>query len=148
LRRAISLALIVLAGLFFATVVFRALTPISPVAVAELLGGPKINASWLPLGKMSSDLPLAVIASEDGRFCDHWGVDWAAVRDAINQGGGARLRGASTIPMQVAKNLYLWPQRSYQRKMLEVPLAYLMSALWPKKVVMETYLNIAPWGPV
>ena len=151
LRRAISIALIVLAGLFFlATVVFRALAPMSPVAVAELLGGPKIDRSWLPLGKMSSDLPRAVIASEDGRFCDHWGVDWGAVRDAIKQGGGirARLRGASTIPMQVSKNLYLWPQRSYQRKILEVPLAYLMSALWPKEVVMQTYLNIAPWGPV
>ena len=50
--------------------------------------------------------------------------------------------------MQLAKNLYLWPQRSYLRKILEMPLAFLISALWPKKVVMETYLNIAPWGPV
>ena len=99
---------------------------------------------------MSPDLPLAVIASEDGRFCNHWGVDWVAVRDAIKQGGGIGpgLRGASTIPMQLAKNLYLWSERSYLRKALEVPLAYAISGLWPKQEVMETYLNIAPWGPV
>jgi monofunctional biosynthetic peptidoglycan transglycosylase len=99
---------------------------------------------------MSSDLPLAVIASEDGRFCNHWGVDWVAIRDAIKEGGGIGpgLRGASTIPMQLAKNLYLWTERSYLRKSLEVPLAYLISALWRKQQVMESYLNIAPWGPV
>ena len=150
LRRAISIASVVLAALFVATVVFRVINPISPIRAAEMFGAPSIKRAWLPLGKMSADLPLAVIASEDGQFCNHWGVDWGAVRDAIKEGGGigAGLRGASTIPMQLAKNLYLWPQRSYLRKLLEVPLAYLISALWRKKVVMETYLNIAPWGPV
>ena len=150
LRRAIGISLMVLAALFFTTVVFRVVNPVGPIGIAEMLGTPTTKRPWLPLGKMSPDLPLAVIASEDGRFCNHWGVDWGAVRDAIKEGGGigAGLRGASTIPMQLAKNLYLWPQRSYPRKMLEVPFAYLISALWDKKVVMETYLNIAPWGPV
>lgn len=140
----------VLAVLFVATIAFRVINPISPVGVAETFGAPNIKSVWLPLQKISPDLPLAVIASEDGRFCNHWGVDWPAVREAINEGGGIRagLRGASTIPMQLAKNLYLWPERSYLRKTLELPLAFLISALWPKKVVMETYLNIAPWGPV
>ncbi len=150
LKRAMGIALLVLAGLWLTIVIFRIANPVGPVTLAEMLGEPKITRSWLPLERISSDLPLAVIASEDGRFCNHWGVDWGAVKDAIKQGGGigVRFRGASTVPMQVAKNLFLWPQRSYQRKILEVPLAYLMSALWPKKVVMETYLNIAPWGPV
>ena len=150
LRRAITIASLVLAILFVTAVVFRLLNPISPIRVAQIFGAPASESIWLPLAKMSPDLPLAVIASEDGRFCNHWGVDWGAVRDAIEEGGGfgAGLRGASTIPMQLAKNLYLWSERSYSRKVLEVPLAYLISALWHKKVVMETYLNIAPWGPV
>jgi monofunctional biosynthetic peptidoglycan transglycosylase len=97
---------------------------------------------------MSAQLPLAAIASEDGRFCAQWGVDWGAVRDAIDEGGGfGAFRGASTIPMQTAKNLYLWSGRSYVRKALEVPLAYLMSALWPKARMMEIYLNVAQFGP-
>jgi monofunctional biosynthetic peptidoglycan transglycosylase len=150
LRRAISVALFMLSTLFVTIIFFRALNPISPIGIAQVLGAPAIERVWLPLKKMSSELPLAVIASEDGRFCNHWGVDLGAVREAINEGGGigAGLRGASTIPMQLAKNLYLWSERSYLRKALEVPLAYLISALWDKKVVMETYLNIAPWGPV
>ena len=150
LGRIIIIISVVLAALFVATVVFRVINPISPIGVAETFGASSIKRVWLPLQKISPDLPLAVIASEDGRFCNHLGVDWTAVREAINEGGGigAGLRGASTIPMQLAKNLYLWPQRSYLRKMLEVPLAFLISAFWPKEVVMETYLNIAPWGPV
>jgi monofunctional biosynthetic peptidoglycan transglycosylase len=150
LTRAVIVASLVFAALFVATVLFRMTNPISPIGVAEMLGASGTKRAWLRLEKISPDLPLAVIASEDGRFCNHWGVDWAAVRDAIKQGGGIvpGLRGASTIPMQLAKNLYLWPERSYLRKMLEAPLAYLISALWHKRVVMETYLNIAPWGPV
>jgi monofunctional biosynthetic peptidoglycan transglycosylase len=102
----------------------------------------------VPLEDISLHLRVAVLASEDGRFCLHRGVDWGAVRDAINEGEGfADFRGASTIPMQVAKNLYLWNRRSYLRKTLEVPLAYAMSFLWPKERVMEVYLNIAQFGP-
>jgi monofunctional glycosyltransferase len=150
LTRAVGIASAILAALLVATALFRVTKPISPIGVAQMFGASETKRAWLPLEMISPDLPLAVIASEDGRFCNHWGVDWAGVRDAIEQGGGigAGLRGASTIVMQLAKNLYLWPQRSYLRKMLEVPLAYLISALWRKKVVMETYLNIAPWGPV
>ena len=143
-------AVVVLTVLSVTTVIFRATHPISPIGVAEMLGASNGKRSWRPLVLMPPDLPVAVIASEDGRFCNHWGVDWVAVRDAIKEGGGIGpgLRGASTIPMQLAKNLYLWTERSYLRKALEVPLAYLISALWPKHEVMETYLNIAPWGPV
>ena len=150
LRRAAILASLIIVGLVLAIVVFRFVgAPITPVIIAEKLSGKTLTRNWVPLTNFSRELRLAVIASEDGSFCKHWGVEWRAVRDAIREGKGGRagLRGASTITMQLAKNLYLWPQRSHTRKMYEVPLAYMMSALWPKKVLMETYLNIVPWGP-
>jgi hypothetical protein len=120
LRRAAILASLILAGLLLGIVVFRFVgAPISPVMIAEKLRGNTLTRNWVPLTNISRELPLAVIASEDGSFCKHWGVEWRAVRDAIREGKGVRagLRGASTITMQLAKNLYLWPQRSYTRKM-------------------------------
>ena len=148
--RRIALALLVLAGaVLLSIVLYRFVNPpITAVQAVNLIKGGKVRKTWVPLESMSPNLPLAVIASEDGRFCLHRGVDWGAVRDAINEGGGlAGFRGASTIPMQTAKNLYLWSSRSYLRKFLEVPLAYVMTALWPKERMMEVYLNVAQFGP-
>ena len=148
--RRIALALLIVAGaLLFSIVAFRFVNPpITPVMVVEKLRGATLRRQWVPLEKISPNLRLAVVSSEDGRFCDHWGVDWGAVRDAVNAAHSLRaVRGASTIPMQTAKNLYLWTRRSYLRKALEAPLAYLMSAIWPKRRMMEVYLNIAQWGP-
>jgi monofunctional biosynthetic peptidoglycan transglycosylase len=150
LRRAASVVLLVFAGLLLSIILIRFVNPpITPVMIAERLSGTTLKQRWVPLESISPNLPLAVIASEDGRFCQHWGVDWGAVRDAVKEGKGVGggFRGASTIPMQTAKNLYLWTGRSYVRKGLEVPLAYLLSVFWPKKRVMEVYLNIAQWGP-
>jgi monofunctional biosynthetic peptidoglycan transglycosylase len=148
LRRLTNMAFAMLAGLV-AIFVFRFLNPaITPVMISEKLRGTTFAGHWVPLANISPNLPLAVIASEDGRFCDHWGVDWSAVKEAVETSDDFRdFRGASTIPMQTVKNLYLWSQRNYLRKALEVPLACRLSALWPKQVVIETYLNIAPWGP-
>ena len=81
------------------------------------------------------------------RFCDHGGVDWDALREVVeaaDEDGPAR--GASTIPMQVAKNLFLWPSRSYVRKGLELPVALYLDLIWSKRRMMEIYLNIAEWG--
>lgn len=139
-----------MAGLLLSIIAFRFVNPpITPVMVAEKLGGTTLQHRWVPAEDMARDLPLAVIASEDGRFCAHWGVDWAAVKDAVEEAKRTHrsFRGASTIPMQTAKNLYLWTGRSYVRKVLEVPLAYLLTALWPKQRVIEVYLNVAQWGP-
>jgi monofunctional glycosyltransferase len=144
-QRAARIVLGLMAVLLFSIVAFRFVNPpVTPVMLVERLKGHTLRRDWVPLDDISRQLPLAVIASEDGRFCIHWGVDWGAVREAIEDGG---LRGASTIPMQTAKNLYLWNGRSYVRKALEMPLAYVMSLIWPKDRMMEVYLNVAQWGP-
>lgn len=148
--RRIALALLILfAAVLASSVLFRFVNPpITTVMIAEKLNGETLKRRWVPLEKISPNLRLAVIASEDGNFCRHRGVDWAAVREVISQAEGlGAVRGASTIPMQVAKNLYLWEFRSYLRKALEVPLAYTVVAVWSKPRVLEVYLNIAQWGP-
>jgi monofunctional biosynthetic peptidoglycan transglycosylase len=99
------------------------------------------------LDEISPHLPLAVLSSEDSRFCQHSGVDWDALRDVVeaaDEDGPAR--GASTIAMQTAKNLFLWPGRSYLRKGLELPVALYIDLIWPKRRMMENYLNVAEWG--
>ena len=90
--------------------------------ISEKLRGITFARHWVPLANISPNLPLAVIASEDGRFCDHWGVDWSAVKEAVEAADDfSDFRGASTIPMQTVKNLYLWSQRNYVRKALDDP---------------------------
>jgi monofunctional biosynthetic peptidoglycan transglycosylase len=150
LRRIAVAALILLGSLVFLIVTFRFVNPpTTTVMVAERLHGTRVQRDWVPLEDISGELPLAVIASEDGRFCAHWGVDWGAVKDALHEVGqrGGEVRGASTIPMQTAKNLFLWTRRSFLRKGLEMPIAYLMSLIWSKRRMMEVYLNLAEWGP-
>ncbi|HET7211434.1 MAG TPA: monofunctional biosynthetic peptidoglycan transglycosylase [Methyloceanibacter sp.] len=148
LRRALRILLVIAAAILLSIVAFRFINPpITPVMLAEKLRGHTLRREWVPLEDMSRQLPIAAISSEDGRFCAHWGVDWSAVKEAIDEGGGlGAFRGASTIPMQTAKNLYLWSGRSYVRKAIEVPLAYVMSALWSKARMMEVYLNVAQFG--
>ena len=142
--------LLVSACLVLSIVAFRFVNPpITPVMVADKLRGDDLAAvAGCRSKEHLADLPLAVIASEDGRFCIHWGVDWGAVQEAVKEArrrGG--FRGREHHPMQTAKNLYLWNDRSYVRKVLEVPLAYLLTIIWPKERVIEVYLNIAQWGP-
>lgn len=99
------------------------------------------------LGEVAAVLPRAVIASEDGRFCLHRGIDLGAVQEALEDyEETGRLRGASTITMQVARNLFLWPGGGFVRKAIEVPLALALDALWPKRRIMDVYLNIAEMG--
>jgi len=103
--------------------------------------------SWVDLDRISPNLPLAVVASEDQKFPEHWGFDVEAIEKAyaLNQ-HSHRVRGASTISQQVAKNLYLWSGRSYFRKGLEAYFTVLIEALWPKKRILEIYLNVAQFG--
>jgi monofunctional biosynthetic peptidoglycan transglycosylase len=103
--------------------------------------------SWVDLGRISPNLPLAVVASEDQKFPEHWGFDVEAIEKvyALNQ-HNHKVRGASTISQQVAKNLFLWSGRSYFRKGLEAYFTLLIEGLWPKRRILEMYLNIAEFG--
>lgn len=111
------------------------------------------NQRWIkhdsvPIKKTSPNLQRAVIASEDGRFCMHHGIDFGAVQDAVEDyEERGRLRGASTISMQVARNVFLWTGGGAVRKALEAPLALALDAFWSKRHILEIYLNIAEWGP-
>jgi monofunctional glycosyltransferase len=102
---------------------------------------------WVGLGQISPNLPLAVVASEDQKFPEHWGFDVEAIEKAyeLNQ-HSHRVHGASTISQQVAKNLYLWSGRSYFRKALEAYFTVLIESFWPKRRILEIYLNIAEFG--
>jgi monofunctional biosynthetic peptidoglycan transglycosylase len=102
---------------------------------------------WAPMSKVSDNLPIALVAAEDQKFPQHHGFDVEAIQDALNDAGdGARLRGASTISQQVAKNLFLWNGRSYLRKGLEAWFTILIEGLWPKQRILEVYMNIAEFG--
>lgn len=121
--------------------------PASTLMLGQRLAGTPVSQRWVALERISPNLSAAVISSEDGHFCRHHGVDWGELKEAIESAGDGIARGGSTISMQVVKNLFLWPSRSYLRKALEIPLAYAMEALWPKRRILEIYLNIAEWGP-
>lgn len=103
--------------------------------------------SWISLRKLPAYVPQAIVTAEDSRFVEHWGIDLSAVGDAIDAAGGRRrLRGASTITMQTVKNLFLWPGRSYIRKLVEWSMAPIAGFLWGKRRTLELYVNIIEWG--
>lgn len=135
------------AAVVILSVLYLVIPPVSTLMVGDWLRGRAVQRNYVQLQQISPQLPLAVLTSEDSRFCSHFGVDWDALNDVIESAGedGPR-RGASTIAMQTAKNLFLLPSRSYIRKGLEVPLALYLDALWSKRRMMEIYLNIAEWG--
>jgi monofunctional biosynthetic peptidoglycan transglycosylase len=111
------------------------------------LDGFRIDYQWCPLESLGPYLPLAAIASEDQRFLEHHGFDTVEIRKALDAAEeGERMRGASTISQQVAKNLFLWSGRSWVRKGLEVYFTALLELAWPKRRLLETYLNIAETG--
>ena len=121
--------------------------PGSPLMVIRLFEGEGINKRWVPLERISPLASRAVIAAEDNRFCEHFGFDLQAIETAIEDYiDGDRLRGASTISMQTAKNLFLWPGRSLIRKGLEAYLTTMIEILWSKRRIIEVYLNVAEWS--
>jgi len=110
-------------------------------------GGFTLRQRWTPWQRVSPALPIALVAAEDQRFPDHHGFDFEAIQRAIAEADdGERLRGASTISQQVAKNLFLWSGRSFVRKGLEAYFTVLIETLWPKRRILEMYLNIAEFG--
>ena len=147
--RAVGFALLLVLLLPYVLTPFYALgEPVSTVMLWRRMTGQRVERNYVPLSRMAPALPLSVIAAEDGRFCEHYGVDFAGIRDAINQADDLdEVRGGSTLTQQVAKNLFLWQGRSYVRKALEFPLSLWIDLILPKRRVMEIYLNIAELGP-
>jgi monofunctional biosynthetic peptidoglycan transglycosylase len=142
LRAAAVAAAVVVIAVLALVVAYRWINPpISTLMLGQSIAGTAIERTWVPLERVSPHLIKAVVLSEDGGFCGHSGVDLRALQDAI-----AHDRGGSTITMQVVKNLFLWPSRSYVRKAIEIGLAFLVDSFWPKRRVLEIYLNIAEWG--
>jgi monofunctional biosynthetic peptidoglycan transglycosylase len=143
----VALAILVLLPYLLAPL-YRLVDPVSTPMIARWLLGKRVERIIVPLGRIAPVLPRTVIASEDARFCSHYGVDLAELREALEDADDlSEMRGGSTITQQVAKNLFLWPGRSLVRKALEFPLALWIDWVLPKRRIMEIYLNIAEWGP-
>jgi monofunctional biosynthetic peptidoglycan transglycosylase len=156
LRRWTLLAL--LAGLAATVVPVLLLRWLNPVTSAFMLEARlaalragdaryRTDYRWVSLERISPQAAIAVIASEDQTFPYNYGFDFKSIRSAVRAAEhGARLRGASTISQQVARNLFLWPGRSWVRKGIEAYLTVLLEALWPKERILEVYLNVAQFG--
>ena len=122
--------------------------PATPLMVLRLFEGEGLSRQWRPLGQISPDLFRAVIAAEDARFCEHFGFDPVELQKAVHDWRrGRRARGASTITMQTAKNLFLWPGRNFLRKAAEAYLTPWLELGWSKERILELYVNVAEWGP-
>lgn len=124
--------------------------PMSALMLGHALTGGKVEQRWVGLDQISPHLVRAVISSEDGQFCSHNGIDFRELELALRKAernGLDDVRGASTISMQVAKNLFLWPSKTLFRKGLELGITVVMELVWPKRRILEVYLNIAEWGP-
>lgn len=130
--------------------------PITPLMVIRLLEQAKdkkrdmkLNKDWVSLEEMSPSMPLAVITSEDQKFEEHFGFDLQAIEKAQKYNErhkGKKVKGASTISQQTAKNVFLWPNRSYLRKGLEVYFTFLIEVIWSKERIIEVYLNVIEMG--
>lgn len=121
--------------------------PVTATMLGDLFTGRGIDKKWMSLDRMDPDMPRAAIAAEDGNFCRHNGFDVAAIEQAMRANlEGRRLRGGSTISQQVAKNAFLWQGGGFFRKGLEAWFTVLVEAMWPKRRIVEVYLNIAETG--
>ena len=133
---------------YLLTPLYRVIDPPSTLMLARWVLGKRVDRTFVPLERIAPVLSRSVIASEDGRFCSHRGVDWAELQASIEDADDiTEARGGSTITQQTAKNLFLWGGRSFVRKALEFPLALWIDLVLPKRRVLEIYLNIAEWGP-
>ena len=122
--------------------------PVSMLMVRDTFVLKDYERRWVPLGDIAPVLMHSVIMSEDGQFCRHRGVDLGELKGVVQDAlAGEATRGASTIPMQTVKNLFLWNDRSFLRKAMEIPYAVYLDAVMSKKRILEIYLNIAEWGP-
>ena len=148
IRRLLIALLVLLALPYLLAPLYRFVNPPSTLMAGRWLLGKRVARIYVPLEWIAPVLPRSVIASEDGRFCFHHGVDLAELRASYEDADDLTdMRGGSTVTQQLAKNLFLWPGRSFIRKGLEFPLALWTDLVLPKRRIMEIYLNVAEWGP-
>jgi monofunctional biosynthetic peptidoglycan transglycosylase len=149
-------ALFFLVFSIFTVILYRFLpppiTPLMIIRVFEQVADGKemkLKKEWKPIDKISPNLALAVIASEDQLFLEHYGFDFTAIRKAFENNSKKKkkyIKGASTISQQVAKNVFLWPGRSWVRKIFEVYFTFLIEIFWSKERILEVYLNVVEMG--
>jgi len=121
--------------------------PFTFTMAGDLLQGRSVTKDWMSLDEMSANMPRAAIAGEDARFCSHHGFDWKGIASAAaSNARGGRIRGGSTISQQTAKNAFLFQGGGYVRKGFEAWFTVLIEAMWPKRRIMEVYLNVAETG--
>jgi monofunctional biosynthetic peptidoglycan transglycosylase len=148
LARGVGWAGIALLVLFLGLVaLYAVVAPVSTLMLGRMIEGKSYERDAVRLRDISPAAVAAVIVSEDASFCSNDGVDWGALQSVLSKTRGAGpSRGASTITMQTAKNLFLWPGHSFVRKGLEIGMALVLGKAWPKARTIEIYLNIAEWG--
>ncbi|MCY1646375.1 monofunctional biosynthetic peptidoglycan transglycosylase [Caulobacter sp. SL161] len=144
----LALFLVLVAGPVVAVILYRFVPPpVTPLMVIRAVEGRGLDHRWRPMDKISPTLPRALIAAEDAKFCEHRGFDFEALQKAYeNNESGRKIRGGSTISQQTAKNVFLWPGRSYVRKGLEAWFTVLIETFWGKKRIMEVYMNSIEYG--
>ena len=141
---ALGLILLLLPLAFTLVYALPGTKPVSTLMVGRAVTGKPVDRQWVALEDVSPYVFQSVVMSEDGQFCSHYGVDLAELNAVIGDAlEGEKPRGASTIPMQAVKNLFLWPQRSFIRKVFEIPYAIFADLVWSKKRLFEIYINIA-----
>lgn len=144
----LALFLVLVAGPVVAVILYRFIPPpVTPLMVIRAVEGRGLDHRWRSMDKISPTLPRALIAAEDAKFCDHRGFDFEALQKAYeNNESGRKIRGGSTISQQTAKNVFLWPGRSYVRKGLEAWFTVLIETFWGKRRIMEVYMNSIEYG--
>jgi monofunctional biosynthetic peptidoglycan transglycosylase len=150
LNALVTLVAVMVIGPVVAVALYRFVPPpVTILMIERLAEGHGLDHRWLPLSQMAPTLPRAAIAAEDARFCEHHGFDFNAIEKAVqhDQRRPNRLRGGSTISQQTAKNVFLWPERSWVRKGFEAYITVLIETIWGKRRIMEIYLNTVEMGP-
>ena len=157
LKKGFKILLRVLLGFviisFVSTLIFRFVpipfTPLMIIRYFEMEDG-KIDKDWKSLDEIGKNMPLAVVTAEDQKFAEHFGFDLEAIEKAVKYNEkhkGKKVKGASTISQQTAKNVFLWPGRSWIRKGLEVYFTFVIEICWSKERIIEVYLNVIEMGP-
>ena len=144
----VKLVLVFLIGSVLWVLAYRFVNPpITATMIGDLIAGRGAKRDWMPIGQIDRDMVRAAIGAEDSKFCSHNGFDIDAIEDAMKRNAsGGRIRGGSTISQQTAKNAFLWQGGGYVRKGFEAWFTLLIENMWPKRRIMEVYLNLAETG--